>query len=149
MATTSFQGGGYPGRPYGSFAGREPFVPPVVVTDTPSGGWEYERLGRRRRTHEEIRRSRIEYGIFEDDARVVESVAERQAADTRLDEEQRAQELRGELGLKGIEMRSEHLRALNDRREAIATEKIGRYLRALQQKDEETILLLMAAAAVV
>lgn len=38
MATTSFQGGGYPGRPYGSFAGRAPFVPPVVVAEERSGG---------------------------------------------------------------------------------------------------------------
>lgn len=38
MATTSFQAGGYPGRPYGSFAGREPFVPPVVTATETGGG---------------------------------------------------------------------------------------------------------------
>ena len=39
MATTSFQGGGYSGRPYGSFAGKESSAEPatVVTTTQPSG----------------------------------------------------------------------------------------------------------------
>ena len=39
MATTSFQGGGYSGRPYGSFAGRAPAVEPTPVVTTQKRGF--------------------------------------------------------------------------------------------------------------
>jgi hypothetical protein len=116
-------------------------------TETPSGGFEYARLGPRRRTQEEIRRERERFGIPQRDAIIIEDVALRQAADFRLDEEQKAQELRAELKLQRIEMRAVHLSALNERREAVIREEISARLLKLQSQQNETILLLLMAAS--
>ena len=82
-----------------------------------TGGYEIARLGPRRRTPEEIREARVKFGILP--ARIIEDVAARQAADYRLDDQQRMEELRGELRLQNIEMESVHLEALNARREEV------------------------------
>lgn len=39
MATTAFHPGGYPGRPYGSFAGRAPVAEPAPVVTTQKRGF--------------------------------------------------------------------------------------------------------------
>lgn len=133
-------------HPYYTFT-NNPAAPPVVVTDQPSGGFEYARLGPRRRTDEDIRRDRERFGIPRRDAQIIEDVALRQAADYRLDAEQKAQELRAELKAQRIEMRAEHLAALNARREAVILEEISQRLLRLQSQQNETILLLLMAAS--
>lgn len=131
----------------GFWKGASDAAAPVVVTDQPSGGFEYARLGPRRRTDEDIRRDRERFGIPRRDAQIIEDVALRQAADYRLDAEQKAQELRAELKAQRIEMRAEHLAALNARREAVILEEISQRLLRLQSQQNETILLLLMAAS--
>lgn len=117
----------------------------------PSGGWpidggsEYARRAPRVRTAEEIRAERVRFGVLP--AQIIEEVAARQAADSRLDDQQRIEELRGELALRGLEMQSAHLEALNDRREAILLEEIARRLRG-QMDERDTLALLLLAASV-
>jgi len=123
---------------YGEY-GTSP--PPTIQ---PSGGYEIARLGGRRRTPEDIRRAREEFGILP--ARIIEDVALRQAEDLRRDEQQRIDELRGELRLQGLEMESAHIEALNARRQALIDAEIGMRIRARMEAEEMAILMLLAAS---
>ena len=78
---------------------------------------------------------------------VIADVAARQAADYRLDDEQRQQELQGELRLRGIEMRSAHLEALNARREQIIRDELQVLFRQRQDDEDIAVLFLLAGSA--
>lgn len=118
------------------------------ATFASSGGEEYVRLGARRRTPEEIRRDRQRFGVIPPDAvRIIEDVAARQAIDLRLDEQQRLEELAGELKLAGIEYQSAYLALLNQDRQRRIDLEIGRRIREIEDEDENEarISLLLAA----
>lgn len=83
-------------------------------------------------------------GLSSGDADVIAEVAERQALDTHLDEQQRLEELQGEMRLRGLEMRSQHLQALNDERERLLNMEIGELMRkAVDDEDMQTLLLMI------
>lgn len=80
-------------------------------------------------------------------AEVIDDVAARQAADARLDDQQRLEELRGELRLKGLEMRSAHIEALNEHRAALIREELQAIFRKQQDDRDIAALLILAASA--
>lgn len=116
-----------------------------VCNIRPSGG--YGPTGAipsgRRRTPEELRRERVRLGILPE--QIIENVALRQTENLRLDEQQRFEELQGELRLQGIEMESAHLAVLNARREQLINAEIAR--RIMAKMDEEAVILLLFMAA--
>lgn len=128
-------------------AWRGDTTPPPVVTDHPSGGWFPDIPYK---TREDVRRERIKLGILPEAALVIEDVAARQAAahkQNRLDEQQRLEELAGELKLRGLEMQSEHIRAMNEERERLIHAEIGARLRAVQLgRDNENMAILLMLA---
>ena len=108
-----------------------------VVVEQPCGGWEHVRD--HRRTKEDIRKAREKYGLaFE----VIETVAFRQSKHLHLDEQQRFDELAGELKLHGLELEAKHLEYLNNRREALISAEIGKLLRI--RIEEEEIFMMLA-----
>ena len=109
-----------------------------------SGGYELANLGPRRREPEEIRQERVKLGILQE--RIIEDVAARQAADYKRDGQQKIEELRGEMRLQGLDLRSEHIEALNVRREQIINEELARLFRVRQDNEDVAILLMLAAA---
>lgn len=89
-------------------------------------------------------------GLTPEAAQAIADVAARQADDLRRDEQQRIDELRGELRLRGLEMQSAHLRALNAERERLINAELARRLQAIakHRQDEDTAIALILAASV-
>lgn len=83
-------------------------------------------------------------GITPAAAEIIADVAISQAENPQFDEQQRLEHLRGELQLRKITMRSQHLHALNAERQRLIDAEIAKLMKA-QIEDEETILLLLAA----
>lgn len=104
-------------------------------------------LGEWRRWHkpeEELKKR----GLTEEAADVVAEVAARQAetdAQHRLDEQQRLDELRGEMRLRGIELESAHIKALNEERERLIHAEIAAFSAAikLNSDNNDAIILMM------
>lgn len=86
-------------------------------------------------------------GLEPESAQIIDDVATRQAADSRQDDQQRLEELRGELLLRGLEMRSAHIEALNEHRAQIIREELQRLFRERQENADIEFLLLIAASA--
>lgn len=80
-------------------------------------------------------------------AEVIDDVAARQAADARLDDQQRLEELRGELALRGLELRSAHIEALNEHRSALIREELTRLFRQRQDERDIAAILLLAGSS--
>lgn len=80
-------------------------------------------------------------------AEVIAEVAERQARQLDLDEQQRLEELTRELELKGLRWQGRYLELLNAEREQLIDAEIGRLIQerqaAMQRREEEVILLLL------
>lgn len=106
----------------------------------PSGGVPSRDLGDKGPTQEQIRKSRIRFGLIPEEVEVIESVALRQVEKLDLDEQQKLDELRGELQLKKIALESRHIQALNDERERLIDLEIASIFR---QNQEEALLLLL------
>lgn len=136
-----------PSRFSGCYASHDPTAsqaPPTTTPVVPPSGGYYD-YGGRRRTPEDIRRDRERFGVIEPAvARIIEDVAARQAEDLRQDEQQRFEELAGELRLAGIEYQSTYLALLNDSRQARIDTEIGRRITELNEENERRILLLVA-----
>ena len=118
-----------------------------VATETNSGGYGYAQLGNQRRTQSDIRRERDRFGIPQKASEVIDAVANRQskqAKGDRLDEQQRLEELSGELKLAGLEYESRYLALLNDERERLIDAEIASRLLSIQ--DEKDVLFLLAVA---
>ncbi len=107
----------------------------------PSGGWIKTPI----RDEADIRRQREDHPLWPKAQEVIAAVAQRQAEDLHLDEQQRLEELSRELQLAGIEWEARYLSALNDRREQLLNQELA-YRVQLQQANQDTLLLLMAAA---
>ena len=126
-------------HPYYSFTDGTgipvPPIPPVVPSGpAPSGGFHpwIHRLRRRRKPHEEQEVIQA----------VIEAVARRQAQALELDELKRLEELERELQLKAVEWDSVYLEMMNEERERLIHEEIGKLIRKKLQDDEAISLLL-------
>lgn len=86
-------------------------------------------------------------GVESDAAKVIAEVAERQAEDLHLDEQQRLEELTRELYLKGVEFEGRHLELLNIQRQRLIDGEIAHLLAQkqanLQSREQESILLFL------
>lgn len=96
------------------------------------------------RTREDIRQAREQFGVLPKVAKVIASVAAQQADAISLDEQQRLEHLERELELEGIEYESAYLELLNLMRERLIATEIGKRLRAIQDAEEEIVLILLA-----
>ena len=97
----------------------------------------------RRRTPEEVRREREDFGILP--RRIIADVAARQAERLEQDAQKQYDELQRELQLQGIEWDARYLAALADLRERLIGEEIARRLQ-MQLNNEATMMLLVMAA---
>lgn len=118
---TSFFGGAFFGGEF--FSG--------ATTQTFSGGY-YE--------HHPYWRPVKRRGIPDEAVQIIDAVAIRQAEQLGLDEQQRFEELTRELELKGITYEIRYLKALNELRERLIDEEIGKRLR--QKRDANNMLLI-------
>lgn len=100
------------------------------------------------RTKEDIRKDRARFGIPEEAAAVVASVAARQAEALEGDAQKRFEELAGELKLREIHFEARFLEAMNTERQRLIDAEIGKYLR-LKIEEEDLMLMLMVVAACV
>ena len=96
------------------------------------------------RTREDIREARERFGVIPKVAKVIASVAAQQADALSLDEQQRLEHLERELELEGIEYESAYLELLNLMRARLIATEIGKRLRAIQDAEEEIVLILLA-----
>lgn len=80
-------------------------------------------------------------------AQIIADVAEQQAADFRLDDQQRAEELRTELLLRGLEMRAAHIEALNEYRAKMVRDELRALFQQRQDDEDMEVLLVLAALA--
>lgn len=88
-------------------------------------------------------------GIEPQAAEIIADVAARQASETegaRLDDQQRLDELLGELLLRGIEIETQHVNALNAERQQLIDNEIKNRLRLLANNRDLLALLLIAAS---
>lgn len=124
-----------------SEGGTQPPPPPPIVETPPrpSGGVP----GDRGPSKEQTRRSRILFGIEQE---VIESVAQRQVEHTGLDEQQKLDELRGELQLRDIALESRHIHALSEERERRIDLEIAHLFRLKREEDDMAVLKLLAVS---
>jgi hypothetical protein len=126
-------------HPYYSFTigGAAPPPPPPVLAPAPRvGGTPF------------FLRRPLEYKDFPDEVRaVIEQVAEAQVQRLEGDEHKRFEELERELETRGIEWEARYLTALNEQRELLIEEEIGRLLRK-KIKDEEAYIDLLLLALI-
>ena len=120
----------------------------VVSPIRPSGGrWEEEfkhAIEGRKPWRKRLEEQRIQAVAID----LIERVAQRQVETLESDEHKRFEELERELELKGIEWEARYLEALNDRRQALVIEEIGRLLRLRQDEEDMVILLTMMASLI-
>lgn len=109
--------------------------PPTTPAIRPSGGFP---SGDRGPTKKQTHRSKVIHGI-------ILEVAKRQVQALDLDEIQKAQELREELRLRGIEAQIAHYEALSAERDRLISNEIAQLLKT--RMDEDAIFVLMAIAS--
>lgn len=109
-----------------------PPEPPVVVTPPPPSGHPFLRLPRYRKPREK------------EITRIINQVARRQVETLEADSQKRFEELERELEARQIEWDARYLTALNERREFLIEQEIGRLLRKKNDEEETVIALLMA-----
>ena len=84
--------------------------------------------------------------ISREAAQAISEVARRQAERLELDELKRFEELERELSLRSVEWEARYLDLLNEQRESLVNEEIGRLLRRKIAEEEELLLILLAAS---
>jgi len=95
---------------------------------------------------EQSRERAAKIGISAKAAKVIESVAKRQAEDSRQDQHQRYEELQRELDAQDIEWQAGYLELMNDLRDALISAEIKQRMEKIRQtKDEEMMLMMIAA----
>jgi hypothetical protein len=160
VADFAYQPYGYAYQGWGEFAYQyavDPnafqcgvFDPTVFDTNCPTDTSVIRNFSLRewRRWHKpEHRRCLEELDLEPDAADVIADVAERQVQDLHLDEQQRFDELKGEMLLRGIEMQTKHLEALNRERELLLNAEIGERLKKLSDERDAMIMLMLIAAS--
>jgi len=95
---------------------------------------------------EQSRERAAKIGISAKAVKVIESVAKRQAEDSRQDQHQRYEELQRELDAQDIEWQAGYLELMNDLRDALISAEIKQRMEKIRQtKDEEMMLMMIAA----
>ena len=117
----------------------------VVVPPTPEPPAATRPSGGHHPWFKKIKR-RLQPWEIEEIQRVINEIALRQAQTLELDQQKRFEELSRELQLKEIEWDATYLEILNDEREKLIHEEIGRLLRKKLREEEEEIFLLLAAS---
>ena len=131
-------------KPFYSFTSASA-APPVVVTEAPRPGGAGRVLLRRpisRVQRELLDKERISREALQ----AIAEVARRQAERLELDEHKRFEELERELSLRSVEWEARYLDLLNEQRESLINEEIGRLLRRKIAEEEELLLILLAAS---
>lgn len=128
------------GNAWGNSWGLIASAQPDVIRNFSLREW---RKWRKPEDEENLRRLGLEAAAAE----VIDDVAERQSADYRQDDQQRLDELRGELELRGLEMRSAHIDALNRHRDQLIRDELRRLFQQRQDDEDMEILLILAAFA--
>ena len=95
---------------------------------------------------EQSRERAAKIGISAKAAKVIESVAKRQAEDSRQDQHQRYEELQRELDAQDIEWQAGYLELMNDLRDALISAEIKQRMEKIRQTKDEEIMLMMIAA---
>lgn len=117
-----------------------PDVIPDVIRNFSLRDW---RKWHRPEDERELRKLRLTPAVAE----VIAQVAERQAQQLDLDEQQRLEELTRELELKRLKFQGRYLEVLNTQRQQLIDEEIGRLMgekqAAAQRLEEEAILLFL------
>jgi hypothetical protein len=123
--------------------GITPPIPDVVQDVIRNFSLRDWRKWHRPEDERELRKLRLTPAVAE----VIAEVAERQAAQLDLDEQQRLEELTRELELKKLKFQGRYLELLNTQRQQLIDDEIGRLMRQkqaeIQQREEEIILLLL------
>lgn len=137
--------GGFNGAWNGAWGAVDGGAPPAVPGDEVQFGtvWGYlPRRRRRRKEREYLSERQAEYraGLAEPVAKIIEAVAQRQVADTHLDEGQRVQELLAELKAEQIQWDQRYLTALEARREFLRDQEIATLLWKKVREDEEMLM---------
>ena len=127
-----------------SWGSSEAASPPAAVEAPRSGGAGRVLLRRPiSRVHRELlEKERLSREALE----AIAEVARRQAERLELDEQKRFEELERELSLRSVEWEARYLDLLNEQREALINEEIGRLLRRKVAEEEELLLILLAAS---
>ena len=137
------------GAAWGSSWGVRAALPAAVVTAIrPSGGFWHEELKHAIEGRKSWRKRLEEQRIQVLAINIIERVADRQAITLEADEYKRFEELERELELKGLTWEARYLEALNERRETLITEEIGKLLRIRRDEEDVTILLSMMASLI-
>ena len=126
---------------FGDYGGAPPPPPPPAVADVISN---FSLRGWRKWHRPEDERHLTDLGITPAAAEIIADVAEQQAGRLRLDEQQRLAHLRGEMRLRGLEMQTRHIEALNAERGRLIDAEIGKMLKLLQDNNERITLLLIS-----
>lgn len=114
---------------------------------TSSGGYAHD-YGEKFRTRHDVQEAREKFGIIEPKAeKIIEAVAERQAKSLEQDQQKQFEELSRELELQKVQWDTKYLEALNNYRDNLISQEIGRMLRQ-QVANKQTMALLMMAAAI-
>ena len=128
---------GASGGAWGESFGAAAASAAAAATASPGGGyWAREFKRRYKPKHE-----RIPEQIQE----VILDVAARQVVRLERDELKRLEELERELQLRGIEWESRYLTALNEEREFLINQEIGRLLRQKLENDQTALVLILSA----
>ena len=134
------------GLSWGDFGGAPPPPPSPVSVVTPSGGYHAQELRDalegRKSWRQKLKEQRIQAAAID----AIEHIAVRQAASLELDKQKRFEELERELQIRGVEWDTKYFNLLNQRRETLIHEEIGRLIwKGIREEEEITILLMMLA----
>lgn len=140
-------GGSWGGSWALSWTGEHTPTPPAPTPAPQGGGGGRKRLHTRRARYSDESRA-IELslqGIAPEAQDVIIAVAERQAYDSRGDDQKRYEELQRELELDGIEWQSQYLELMNSVRQQFIDFEIKRRMREIANQQEEEAILIMLA----
>ena len=117
----------------------------VTPAITPSGGIYHEQLREalegRKSWRQKLREAKIKAAAID----AIEHIAVRQVESLELDQQKRFEELERELEVRGVEWESRYLDILNQRRETLIHEEIGKLIHKGIEEEEIIMLLMMLA----
>lgn len=128
---------GASGGAWGESFGAAAASAAVAATASPGGGYWVRQFKLRYKPKHE----RIPEQIQE----VILDVAERQTQRLEHDELKRLEELERELQVRGVEWESRYLEALNEEREFLINQEIGRLLRQKLENDRTALVLILSS----
>ena len=135
-------------KPFYSFTAAAAAPPPVVTLPVvvPSGGRPQLTLRDEAQRQYRERQKRQKLQLIQAAREAIEEVARRQVERLELDEQKRFEELERELSLRSVEWEARYLDLLNEERESLIDEEIGRLLRRKIAEEDELLLILLDAS---